>query len=202
MQNWVTDFIEQFSYFGIFLMMTLENVFPPIPSEVILTFSGFMTTYSDLTIPGVVAAATVGSVAGAVILYAIGFYLPVKRIEKLVDRWGDTLRIKRKDIHKANAWFEKYGYWTILICRMIPLVRSLISIPAGISKMKFWLFLLFTTIGTLIWNVILVLIGSFLGQSWQEILYFMDIYSSIVYALLGIGIFIFLIVFISKRKTV
>ncbi|MED1919141.1 DedA family protein, partial [Bacillus thuringiensis] len=145
MQNWMTQIIEQYSYFGILLMMALENIFPPIPSEVILTFGGFMTTQSSLTVFGVILSATIGSVIGAIMLYGIGYYLDVKKIEKIVERWGHLLRIKTTDIHKANEWFDRYGYWTIFFCRMIPLIRSLISIPAGMTKMNFPLFLLFTT---------------------------------------------------------
>lgn len=200
MQNWITDFMEQFGYLGIFLMIALENVFPPIPSEVILPFGGFMTTYSNLTVPGVIAAATGGSVLGAVVLYGIGLLLDVERLEKIVDRWGHILRVTKKDIHKADSWFDKYGYWTVLFCRMIPLIRSLISIPAGMSNMKFPLFLLFTTIGTLIWNIILVSVGAALGESWEDITYFMDIYSNIAYALIGIGIIVFVIWFIRKKR--
>lgn len=200
MQNWITDFMEQFGYLGIFLMIALENVFPPIPSEVILPFGGFMTTYSGLTVPGVIAAATGGSVLGAAILYGVGLLLDVERLEKIVDRWGHILRVTKKDIHKADAWFDKYGYWTVLFCRMVPLIRSLISIPAGMSNMKFPLFLLFTTIGTLIWNVILVSVGAALGESWEDITNFMDIYSNIAYTLIGIGIIVFVIWFIRKKK--
>ncbi|PLT33598.1 DedA family protein [Bacillus sp. V5-8f] len=200
MQNWITDFMEQFGYLGIFLMIALENVFPPIPSEVILPFGGFMTTYSGLTIPGVVAAATAGSVVGAIILYGIGLLLDVERLEKIVDRWGHILRVSKKDIHKADAWFDKYGYWTVLFCRMIPLIRSLISIPAGMSNMKFGLFVIFTTIGTLIWNIILVSVGAALGESWEDITYFMGIYSNIAYALIAIGIIVFVVLFIRKKK--
>ncbi|GED29466.1 DedA family protein [Brevibacillus centrosporus] len=199
MQTWITAFLEQFSYIGIFLLMALENVFPPIPSEVILTFSGFMTTYTTLSIPGVIISATMGSVMGAIVLYGIGYYLELEKIEVLVDRWGHILRLKREDIARANVWFDKYGYWTIFLCRMVPLVRSLISVPAGMTKMNVWLFLLFTTLGTLIWNVALVMLGAFLGQSWEEILTFMDMYSTVAYAVIGGGIVIFLILFLRKR---
>ncbi|MED1795277.1 DedA family protein [Brevibacillus nitrificans] len=199
MQTWITAFLEQFSYIGIFLLMALENVFPPIPSEVILTFSGFMTTYTTLSIPGVIISATMGSVMGAIVLYGIGYYLEIEKIEVLVDRWGHILRLKREDIARANAWFDKYGYWTIFLCRMVPLVRSLISVPAGMTKMNVWLFLLFTTLGTLIWNVALVMLGAFLGQSWEEILTFMDMYSTVAYAVIGGGIVMFLILFLRKR---
>jgi membrane protein DedA with SNARE-associated domain len=200
MQSWITDFMEQFGYLGIFLIIALENVFPPIPSEVILPFGGFMTTYSGLTIPGVVVAATAGSVLGAVILYGIGRLLDVKRLERIVDRFGHILRVNKEDIHKADTWFDKYGYWTVLFCRMIPLVRSLISIPAGMSNMNFLLFLLFTTIGTLIWNVILVSVGAALGESWEDITHFMDIYSNIAYTVIGAGIIIFVIIYIRKKR--
>lgn len=159
-----------------------------------------MTTYTDLTIPGVVAAATIGSVFGAVILYGIGLLLDVERLEKIVDRWGHILRVKKEDIRRADSWFDKYGYWTVLFCRMIPLIRSLISIPAGMSNMKFGMFLLFTTLGTLIWNVVLVLLGALLGDSWEDILAFMDVYSNIAYAVIAVAAVVFIVLFIRKRK--
>jgi membrane protein DedA with SNARE-associated domain len=200
-QNWITEFMEQFGYLGVFLMIALENVFPPIPSEVILTFGGFMTTYTDLTVMGVIIAATLGSVVGAIILYWIGYLLNVDKLEKIIDRWGHILRVSKEDIRKADAWFDKYGYWTVLFCRMIPLIRSLISIPAGMSGMKFPMFLLFTTIGTLIWNIILVLVGAAVGESWESIVEFMDVYSNITYALIALGGILFLVWFFRRKKT-
>lgn len=200
MQAWITDFMEQFGYFGIFLMLAVENIFPPIPSEVILPFGGFLTITSSLTIPGVVIAATLGSLLGAVILYYIGRLLDVERMEKLVDRWGGIIRITKKDIHKADKWFDKYGYWTVLFCRMIPLVRSLISIPAGMSGMKFSVFMLFTTIGTLGWNLLLVLIGAALGESWGDIAVYMDVYSNVVYALIAVGLVFLGVLYFRKRS--
>jgi membrane protein DedA with SNARE-associated domain len=200
MENWITQFMEQYGYLGVFLMIALENVFPPIPSEIILPFGGFMTTYTSMTVPGVVIASTAGSVVGAVILYGIGLLLDVERLEKIIDRFGHILRVSKEDIHKADAWFDKYGIWTVLFCRMVPLIRSLISIPAGMSNMKFWLFIVFTTVGTLIWNIILVSVGAALGGNWDKITEFMDIYSNIAYAIIGIGIIIFLIYFFNKKR--
>lgn len=198
MVNWITEFMEQYGYIGIMLMITLENVFPPIPSEVVLTFGGFMTTYSDLTVIGVILAATIGSLLGAVILFGIGRILNVERLELIVDRYGHLLRVKKEDIRRADAWFDKYGYWTVLFCRMIPLIRSLISIPAGMSGMNFWVFLVFTTIGTLIWNVILVSLGSAVGESWEAIVAFMDVYANFAYALIALGVLIVLALFIRR----
>ncbi|WP_223069178.1 DedA family protein [Paenibacillus caui] len=200
MDNWITGFVEEFGYLGIALMIALENLFPPIPSELILTFGGFMTTRSDLTIPGVILASTVGSVLGAVILYGVGLLLDVDRLEKIVARWGRILRVKSSDIGKAEAWFGRYGYRTVLFCRMIPLVRSLISIPAGMARMKFSLFLLFTTAGTLIWNTVLVYLGSALGESWESILHYMDVYSYMAYALIGLAVLIVVYLYLRRAK--
>lgn len=200
MENWITNIMEQFGYLGILLMMALENLFPPIPSEIVLPFGGFLTTYTNITVWGVVIAATIGSLLGAVILYWIGTLLDVDRLERIIKRWGRIARIKVEDVHKADAWFDKYGYWTVLIGRMVPVVRSLISIPAGMSNMRFGLFMLFTVIGTLIWNSILITVGVILGESWHDITSFMDLYSDIVYFLLAVIFAILLYLYFRKKR--
>lgn len=200
MQTWITDFMEQFGYVGIFLLMCLENVFPPIPSELILPFGGFMTTNSDLSVLGVILAATGGSLAGAIVLYGVGLLLDVERLLKIIDRWGKYLHVKQEDILKADAWFDKHGYWTVLFCRMIPFIRSMISIPAGMSNMKFLIFLFFTTVGTLIWNSLLVGAGAMLGNSWEKVLDFMGIYSNIIYVILLFLAMVLLVYFTLKKR--
>lgn len=200
MQSWITQFVEQYGYLSIFLLVTLENVFPPIPSEVILTFGGFMTTYSNLTIPFVIAFATAGSVAGAVILYAIGRLLDVKRLERIVQRWGYLLRVKVEDIHRADAWFKRYGYWTVFFCRMIPIIRSLISIPAGMSGLRMGVFVLLTTLGTLLWNILLVIAGALLGANWERILDIIDTYQNITILVIVIAFAAFVVFWFLKTK--
>jgi membrane protein DedA with SNARE-associated domain len=200
MESLIINFMEHFGYFGTFLMILLENVFPPIPSEVILTFGGFMTTNTSMTVIGVVTSATAGSVAGAVVLYGIGRLFNVNKLEKIISRFGHILRIKVSDIDKANSWFTRYGYKAIFLCRMIPLIRSLISVPAGMANMKFNFFIIYTTAGTLIWNIILVSAGAVLGESWEKILGFMDVYSNITYAILGLVLVIFGVLWFYKRK--
>ncbi|MEB3752584.1 DedA family protein [Geobacillus icigianus] len=185
MQTWITDFMEQFGYIGIFLMIALENIFPPIPSEVILPFGGFMTTYTTLTVPGVIAAATAGSVVGAIVLYGIGRLLSVERLGRIIDRWGGWLRVKPEDIDKANRTFQRYGVWAVFFGRMIPLVRSLISIPAGMAKMNVWLFVWLSVLGTLIWNTILISIGAALGESWGKVSEVIGMYAEVVYILIA-----------------
>ena len=202
LESWITDLMNEFGYWGVLFLIALENVFPPIPSEVILTFGGFMTQQPNLnlTVVGVITVSTIGSVSGAVILYFVGRLLDVRRLEKIIDKYGHILRLTRDDIYKADAWFDKYGIWTVLFCRLIPLIRSLISIPAGMSNMNFPLFLLFTTIGTVVWNTILVTLGASVGENWHEIVNYMDVFSNVVYALLAL-LFIFCVIwYIRKRK--
>lgn len=200
MENWLTDIMNEFGYMGIMFLIALENIFPPIPSEVILTFGGFMTTTSNLSIIGVVLSSTAGSVLGAIILYIIGLQLDVERIDKIVTRWGHILRITMKDVNKADAWFDKYGPLTVFICRFVPLIRSLISVPAGMSNMNFVIFIIFTTFGTLIWNIILVWLGASLGSSWDVIVEYMDVYSNVVYTFLFLAVIFLLIIFIKRRR--
>lgn len=158
-----------------------------------------MTTTTNMSVLWVVVASTAGAVAGAVILYAIGMVVNVNRLEKIVDKWGHFLRLTKKDIDKAQSWFDRYGVWTVFFCRFIPLIRSLISIPAGMARMNFWVFILLTTVGTMIWNVVLIKVGAAVGSSWHDIVNYMNIYSNIAYAILAI-IFIILFVIYAKKR--
>ena len=169
MQEWIIQTMEQFGYLGIFLLITIENLFPPIPSEIILTFGGFMTTYTSLHVWGVILSATIGSVLGAIILYGIGRLLSVDLLAKILDgKIGKILRFKKEDVFKACDWFNSKGKKTVLLCRCVPIVRSLISIPAGMAKMKFGIFLVLTTIGSFVWNIVLVYLGAAAGEAWEK----------------------------------
>lgn len=180
MQEIMIDIINQFGYFGILLLIAVENLFPPIPSEVILTFGGFMTTYTKMEPIIVVLVSTIGSVLGAIILYAVGRILSPERIGKILDgKIGRILHFKSQDVDKAVKWFQSKGKLTVLFCRCIPIVRSLISIPAGMAKMNLSLFLVFTTIGSLVWNTVLVYLGAAAGASWGKIAGYMDKFSTI-----------------------
>ncbi len=202
MESWISDIMNEYGYLGVFLLIALENLFPPIPSEVILTFGGFMTTYSNLTIGGVVLFSTLGSIVGAIVLYYLGYLIDIHRMERIIGKWGRILRLTPADVHKAYAWFSKYGVWTVFLCRLIPLLRSLISIPAGSSRMNFGLFIVLTTLGSLIWNFILINIGAAVGSSWESIVAYMDVYSNIVYGLIALAGIILLYLLIRKRKTI
>lgn len=187
MQEMIITLMNRFGYLGILLLIAVENIFPPIPSEVILTFGGFMTTYTSLKVVGVVIFSTVGSLLGAIVLYGVGKIFNKERLMKLVSgRIGKMLRLKAKDIESAENWFEKRGNRAVFFCRFVPIVRSLISIPAGMSEMKMAPFLLYTTAGSFLWNTVLVVIGSIVGENWERVVAKMEAYSDITFLILAI----------------
>ncbi|WP_054749320.1 DedA family protein [Lacticaseibacillus thailandensis] len=181
MQTAIETVIAQFGYLGICLLIMLENVFPPIPSEIVLTFGGFVTHHTSLVVPGVVLAATVGSVVGAIILYWVGRILSAERIERLVaGRTGRVLHLTVADVRKVERWFTRHGNMAVFWGRFVPIIRSLISIPAGTTKMPFARFVVLSTIGTSIWNVVLVVLGRAAGSAWQRVAAYVDTYALVV----------------------
>ncbi|EAC6408252.1 DedA family protein [Listeria monocytogenes] len=186
METWITSIMADFGYIGIFVLIMVENLFPPIPSEIILTFGGFMTTVTSLNVVMVIIVATLGSVVGAILLYKVASYFGKERLTKIVLKYGRILRLEESDIERAENFFLKYGSWAVFLCRMIPLIRSLISIPAGMTKMKMSKFLILTTAGSLLWNTVLIGLGAMLGESWSEIVVFMDSFSTIIYSIIAI----------------
>ena len=200
MQDTIIFFMNEYGYIGIFLLIMLENIFPPIPSEIVLGFGGYMTSMTNLTMFGVIFISSIASCIGALILYFIGYLINKERLIKFANsKFGKMFRIKEKDILKANNWFLEKGYKTILFGRFIPLIRSLISIPAGISKMPLLSFLLLTFIGTFIWNAILTIIGSHLGNRWNQLGVFIGKYSLVVFIIISICIIIFIFFKINKK---
>ena len=201
MEEFLISIMNQFGYLGVFFLILIENVFPPIPSEVILLFGGFMTTYTNLNIVIMTIAATIGSVAGAIVLYYIGKILNKERLKKIVSgKIGKILRLKASDIERADHWFDTKGNKTVFFCRFIPVVRSLISIPAGMSEMAMGKFLLYTTVGSLIWNTVLLFLGSKVGENWKKIEGIMSQYSHIILILLVLGFVGFVIYHFSKKN--
>ena len=170
MEDMFTQLIGQFGYVGVWFLIFFENVFPPIPSELILPLSGFFTTTTSLTLPGVIIAATIGSVTGAYILYGVGRILSRERLMTFFGtRPMRLLGFKPDDISSAVDWFDRKGQATVLICRCVPIVRSLISIPAGTAKMSVVKFSLFTLMGAAVWNSILCALGAAAGSAWETV---------------------------------
>lgn len=170
------DAVTTAGYPGIFAAMVAENVFPPIPSEIVLPLAGFEVDAGDLNFVLVVLAATLGSLVGALILYAIGLYGG----RPLVLKWGMVLRVSAKDLDRAEDWFDRWGAWVVLVARVIPIARSLVSIPAGMMRMGLVKFILLTTAGSLVWNLILVYAGYQLGANWEDVTNVMEDYSTVI----------------------
>lgn len=200
MQDMILSITEQYGYIGVFLLIIMENIFPPIPSEAILLFGGFMTTYTALNMPVMTVTATFGTLIGAIMLYFVGKSFNKARLEKIIKgKAGILLHLKTSDIEKANHWFDQKGNKAVFFCRFIPLVRSLISIPAGMNNMSMLKFIPFTCAGSLIWNAILILMGRILGKNWTSVLVIMNTYSYVAVTIIGIASIIAAAVFYRRR---
>ena len=200
MQQWLIGTMTAYGYLGVFLLILIENVFPPIPSEVILAFGGFMTTQAELSVPWMILWATLGSYAGAVVLYGVGALLGSGGLNKLVAKWGKYIHLKQTDLEKAIAWYGKYERKTVFFCRMVPVLRSLISIPAGIAKMNFLSFSLLTVIGSAIWNTLLVVAGAALGEAWPKVAAAVEGYSTVIYVVFGAAAVALVVYWLYRRK--
>ena len=189
MRELVLKLMGEYGYLAIFLLILVENLFPPIPSEVILTFGGVLTVCTDMTPGGVILFATAGSMVGAVILYSVGRFLPDAAFRKLLGgRVGRLLRFRPEDVELARGWFRRRGNSAVFLCRLIPIVRSLISIPAGIAAMPMFPFLTFTAVGSSLWNTILVYAGRIAGDSWEKVSETFGIYSDLFLMVAGISL--------------
>ena len=183
----IVSVMETLGVFGAGLLVALENLFPPIPSEVILPLAGFTASRGTFSVTAVIIATTIGSVAGALVLYWLGRVLGTERLARIADRiplmHGD-------DVRTSVHWFEmRRGAVAVFVGRFVPLVRSLISIPAGVARMNVWLFLGLTTLGSGIWNTIFVVLGFILGENWRVVEEVASQYGEVLLVvLIGVGI--------------
>ena len=180
MGAWITRTLDALGYLGLASLALLETVFPPIPSELILPLAGYLVSQQRMSLAGAVGAATAGSVLGALLLYAVGRAYGEARLKRFVVRHGRWLTLDARDIDRVSAWFERRGTWAVFICRLIPGLRSLISIPAGVHRMGLARFLLATVAGTLLWSTLLVWLGTRLGEHFDRVGRFIDPVSRIV----------------------
>ncbi|KRM74994.1 DedA family protein [Secundilactobacillus collinoides] len=200
--NTIMTLIDQYGYLAVGLLIALENIFPPIPSEIILTFTGFVILSTSMTIPGAILAATAGSVLGAIILYGIGSILTEERLNRLLaTRTGRLLRLKPRDVNRAFNFFQHHGGKAIFLGRFIPVVRSLISIPAGMAEYPLLRFTLLSAIGTAIWNTVLISAGYLAGDNWQTILTTIESFSSAITVIVIAAFFLAGCYYLRKRRT-
>lgn len=196
MLEWIKNTMQTLGYPGVAVLMFLENVFPPIPSELIMPLAGFTSTQGQLSFIGVVLAGMLGSVLGSLPLYYLGKIVGEERLVAWADRYGKWLTLSGNDIRKSEDWFDRHGAKAVFFCRLVPGIRSLISIPAGIADMPLAQFVLYTALGTGIWSAVLAYLGRLLGQNYEQV----DRYlGPVTYVVLGL-IAVVAVVWIWRRK--
>jgi len=182
--DWIVGLVERSGYLGVALLMFAENLFPPIPSELIMPLAGFAAARGELGLLPVILAGSVGSLLGAVLWYLVGRWLGAERLRRLAARHGRWLTIAPEEVDQACRWFQRHGGKAVLIGRVIPAVRTLISVPAGIARMRLAPFLLFTSIGTAIWSSLLVVTGFLLEDQYRAVADYVNPVSNLVFGAL------------------
>jgi membrane protein DedA with SNARE-associated domain len=205
--NWVQDVINQFGYFGVALLVVIENIFPPIPSEIVLPFAGFVAqqgagaAQSDTSVIGMMIAATVGSVVGALILYFISAAIGPDRLRAFVEKFGKWFGVKPADLVRAEAWFDRRSFVAVLVGRCVPLIRSIVSIPAGFRRMKLSSFVVLTALGSAVWNIALIGAGAVLKDQWDRVGDYVGVFQWVVILAIVVFVVRFVISLVKRRRT-
>ncbi|MGZ4949276.1 MAG: DedA family protein [Halobacteriota archaeon] len=192
-RTFIITTIEQLGYAGVFVAMLLESAGVPLPSEVIMPFAGYVAWEGKLTLIGVTIAGTLGCLAGSLVLYFVGAYGG----RPLLDRYGKYVLIRKSELDRADRWFAKHGEITVLVSRVLPIVRSFFSLPAGMTHMNITKFSLYTTLGSFLWCLALAYVGFFLGPSWSDVVRLLRYFNIIV--IIGIVVLIGYLVYNRKR---
>lgn len=200
MQVWIEQIIGAMGYPGIFLVMLIENLFPPIPSEFVMPFAGFLAGRGGMNFWAAVAAGTAGSVVGAIVLYYVGVLVGEPALRTFIRRWGRWWMISEADLDRSLTFFQKRGYLVVFIARVIPLLRSLISIPAGMGRMPMIPFLVLTTAGSFIWCTFLAYTGLLLGENWAAVLGFIEQYQRVALGLMAVALVLFVCHWVVKHR--
>ena len=178
--------IDQIGLVGAALIIALEVIVPPIPSEAILLLTGFNVALSTFSFIEALIATTLGALLGATLLYAVGYFFTEERLEAIVGKYGKYVGLPLKDLKRTMDWFERHGGLLVLFGRMFPIIRSLVSIPAGLVKMGLAKFYLFSSLGIITWNTIWITIGLTLGENWKQGEEFAQVLDYLVYGIVGV----------------
>jgi len=197
MVQFAVELIDQLGLIGAAALIAIEVVILPIPSELILLLTGFNVSLNRFIYIVAILATTIGSLVGALFLYWMGYAFSEERLEFLVTKYGKYVGVKLTDLQKTANWFERHGAQLVFFGRLIPLIRSLVSVPAGLTEMKLSKFILFTTLGSATWNTIWITLGLFLGARWQEAEKYTKYLDLVVYA----GIVVVAVLFLFKTIT-
>lgn len=195
--NWIIHLMEILGAPGVGVAVFLENVFPPIPSEVVLPLAGFTASQGNMNLIAAFLWATAGSVVGAYLLYGLGAVIGANRLRRIAD-WMWLVEVE--DVDKSLHWFDKYGKLSILFGRLIPGVRSLISIPAGIDRMNVLSFGLFTLLGSAVWNALLIYLGFILGENWSQVADVIGQFSTVIKIVIAALVIWVIIKLIRRQK--
>jgi len=199
--TWVQDVIEQLGYIGVALLVVLENVFPPIPSEIVLPFAGFVAQQGSYSVVLMILAATVGSVIGALIMYWIAAIIGDERLHAFTRKFGKWVQIREVDLTRAEEWFDRHAMSAVLVGRCVPLIRSVVSIPAGFRRMKLIPYIAYTFLGSLVWNIALVGAGAVLGENWERVEPVVATFQWIVIVVILAGLARVAYVVVQRRRT-
>jgi len=193
MTDFLLDLLDQGGYLGIFFLMMLENVFPPIPSEVIMGAAGVLVAKGQMTFGTLWIVATAGTVAGNLFWYWIGVRWSEEQLKRIIDRWGRWLTFEWDEFTKARDIFRKHGDWIVFLLRFSPILRTIVSLPAGLAHMKLWRFVLFTALGSAIWNAILIFGGRALAPLVERFEKLAG-YGVVAFVLAGVAFYIYRVV--------
>lgn len=200
MVEFAIDLINQIGLLGAGLLIAIEVIVLPIPSEMVLLLTGFNASLGNFSYLGAVVVTTLGSVVGASVLYTFGYTFSQARLESIVIRYGKYVGIYHKDLLKTFNWFERYGTYLVFFGRLFPIIRSLVSIPAGLIKMSRVKFLILTSLGSAIWNSIWIALGWLLGEQWERASFWSSVIDYVVYASVGLGAIVIVIKFWRRRS--
>jgi membrane protein DedA with SNARE-associated domain len=201
MFDWITGLVQQTGYWGVFLLMLAENIFPPIPSELIMPLAGFTAARGELNIVYVLIAGTAGSLLGAIAWYYIGRALGLRRVRRLSERHGRWLTLTPDEVDQADRWFRRHGGKAVFFGRLVPAVRTLISVPAGVTRMPLPAFLAWTTVGTALWTALLAGAGYLLESQYERVADYVNPVSNVVFAVLALGYLYRLVTFRPERAS-
>jgi membrane protein DedA with SNARE-associated domain len=197
---WVQDVIERLGAVGVALLVILENVFPPIPSEIVLPFAGFVAQRGDGSVVVMIFAATIGAVVGALILYGIAALIGPERLSAFIARFGRWFGVKPSDLQRAEQWFDHHAVAAVLLGRCVPLIRSVVSVPAGFRRMRIAPFLLYTAVGSIVWNSALIGAGAILGDQWERVEPYVAILQWVVIGLIVVFVVRFAVSKLRRRS--
>jgi membrane protein DedA with SNARE-associated domain len=200
LSEFLTNFISSYGYFAVFIFMTLESALIPIPSEVTMTFAGFLAGLGIVNIWVVILVGAFGNLFGSLLAFWLGRKMGEEWIRVAIRKWGKWILIHEKDFDKALYWFEKYGQGITFGSRLLPIVRTFISLPAGISKMDVKKFSFYTFIGSFIWSGVLAFVGLKLGQNWTAVEPFFRKFQFVIIGLVVLAVIVYVYKHVKRGK--